>query len=309
MAKRKGLQFEYEPTRSVKPRKVRTSFDVRVRFKFETKGFDDAQKKLANALDPTFMQHVLRKAVVRSIVWNIRYRFLQSMERALEMEVLQEDEKENLEGPRKRMRDKVLKDQLNDAMDALNEANLHGHVDVAEAQRERIDRIGEQLKERLAMDPLGRPMQSHKFSTMTGNLFRASMLAVLGVLTDESFVGSWSEGSSVGVGVGRFDFLDMIETPSASYALTGTPTTSRYKTLWRHLEFGTGEHRRAQKDHANEAVAPPARWFFGRRRRANLWLKGTMPMNFLTDDAGQPYLEDENALVWQLISEMDLVLN
>lgn len=307
------MKFDlFAPTNGVfgpLPRRTQRATVTRVGFKMETQGFREASRRLRRLLrSEEMVLKLFQAAVVRSVVVNIRRRFLNNMEKALEMKVLNQNGQDVVFSPRERMRDLQLKRSLQRTLEQLNEAQLDGDYDRSDRLQERALRAQARLQERLQQDKSGRALKSHGLSVMAGNQFRRRMMAVLGLITDSSFVVSYKEGVRPTVGIGPTQWLDQIETPSATFALTGTPTKSKYRTLWRHLEFGTGARRSGAKDKLNSATKPRGTWWYGRSKKASLLLEGTAPMNFLTTSAGQLFPNDAQDLGEALTKSLDQLL-
>lgn len=291
------------------PKFTQRGIEVRVRFDMETKGFREASAKLRRLIrGEDVVLRLFQAAVVRSVVVNIRRRFLNTMEKALEMKVVKENGRDVAFSPRARMRDIELKRSLQRTLERLNEAQIDGDYSAADKLQERALRAQARLQERLQQAPNGRPLKSHSLSVLAGNQFRRRMMGVLGLITDSAFVQPYMEGSKLTVGVGPTFWLDQIETPSATAALTGTKTTSKYRIMWRHLEFGTGVRRSAAKDRLNQVGKPAQRWWYGRKKRASLLLDGTAPMNFLTSSSGEMFPNDYRDLGIALTQALDAVL-
>lgn len=284
--------------------------NLRVRFKMTTTGFDEATARLKKVIEANDMAvKLFERAVLQSVVVNVRRRFLANATKALEMKVLRQDGKVVQNSPRERMNDVKAQAQLSAALAALNEAQFEGaDEEEIDALRERTLKLGERLRDRMGRDTSGRKV-GHRLSQISGNNFRRMMLRLLGLIVDAQFVKGERSGGKITVGVAPTYWLDQLETPSATIALTGMPTTSKYRSFWRQLEFGTGSRRSAAKDRLNPGVRPPANWWYGRRIKASLLLEGTLPMNFLTDNAGEMYAEDMTALAKALTKALDDILS
>jgi len=298
------LDFSITPSKAFGPLPQRTQrpVDVRVRFSYQVQGFREATDRLYYLLKRNdVMVRLVETAVVRSVVVNIRRRFLNNIEKALEMKVIKQGDRDVMFSPRERMRDVQLKRSLQRTLERLNEAQLAGDADAVDKLQARAIKAQNYLQDRLQQDKRGKVMRSHGLSTLAGNQFRRRMMAVLQLITDRDFVQGFKESGNVVVGIGPTMFLDKIETPSATSALTGMPTRSKYKKLWRQLEFGTGLRRSAAKDRLNEVGKPRSGWEYGRpKQRLSLFLEGTLPMNFLTTSSGQMFPNDVRDLDVQL---------
>jgi hypothetical protein len=281
-----------------------------VKFQMTTSGFDEAAARLKKLIEANdVVVKLFERAVLQSIVVNVRKRFLANATKALEMKVLEQNGLKVQVSPRERMNDIDMQNRLSQAMADLNEAQFEGKdEDTIASLRERTLKLGERLRNRMGQDPKGRPI-GHRLSQIAGNNFRRMMLRMLALIVDAQFVRGERSGGSITVGVGPTYWLDQLETPSATMAMTGLPTRSKYKSFWRHLEFGTGARRSAAKDKLNPGVRPPSTWWYGKRQKNSLLLEGTAPMNFLTDAGGQLYPEDMTALAKALTKALDDLLS
>lgn len=283
----------------VSSRRIKYKYEVGVTVSYDFKGTDVALAKLRHLLDRTeVLQQLFRQAVIRSVVSNIRRRYISRMTRALEMQVLKENGRTVKSSPRTRMQDVKMQARLQSLFESLNEAQLDGNYELAEALRIRLGDLQDAMHKRLNDAPDGTPLQPHRLSVLAGNRFRSQMLGLMQVLSDASFIDSRVVNGELMIGIGNRRDLDRIETPSATAALTGRNTTSKYKSFWRHLEFGTGLKRKAAKDRLNPGVGPIQTWWYGPKdsSKVGLLLAGTAPMSFLTTDEGTFHPEDEQSL-------------
>jgi hypothetical protein len=289
-------------------------FTVKVSFVMKTTGYEQAERRLGmligtDAAASDLLARRLRIAVIRSVVANIRVRFLMAMERALEMHVIQEGNKDRTNSPKKRMEDIRLKKQISNNLARLNEAQMASNYRDADKIRDRLTKQFNMLYDRLSRTPDGETTESHWLSKLAGNQFRKRMFDVLQVLTHAEFAGFERTGNSVVVGIGNAASLEQIKTPSATKALSNRESSSRHKTFWRHLEFGTGVLRNAAKDRRNTTTSPAAEWSYGPRGGPkSLLLKGTLPMNFLYSNTGDMYPQDYTRLFEEVSKELDALL-
>jgi hypothetical protein len=310
-----GTLWEWKAGWSKPPRFPKTpgAFNLRVRFKMQTEGFAEASFLLAAVLDSKnmVMAKLFQDAVIRSIVTNIRVRFLANIERGLEMKVLEYGRDKTLFPVKERFNDFDTKVRLNRAMEILNEAEIDSDFEKADRARKRVAKLTEQLQESLTRSRTGdRKYKSSPFSLRTGNLFRRRMMAVLTTITSAGFTKVETDDSGrITVGVGPTAELDRYETPSATMSLIGSPTKSRYRSLWRQLEFGTGARRSTPKERLNLPSQPPKPWWYGPEGGPrSLFLEGTLPMNFLTTQDGGFHGEDLEHLGRALSDTLDSLL-
>lgn len=304
-------RFEFEVRlRNRLPPPPPGDFTMTVRVKFSSTGFDEASARLRKLIDANEMVvRLFERAVLQSVVVNVRGRFLANMTKALEMKVLEQDGRRVAVSPRERMNDVNLQKRMADAIGRLNQAQADGaDDDTVAALRERTMKLGDKLRDSMGQDPRGKAV-GHRLSQLAGNNFRRMMLRLLMLIVDAQFVKGERSGSGVTIGVAPMFWLDQLETPSATMALSGMRTTSKYRSFWRHLEFGTGARRSAAKDKLNPGARPPGTWWYGRKQKASLLLEGTLPMNFLTDAAGKMYAEDMTALAKALTKALDDILS
>jgi hypothetical protein len=283
------------------PKKVefRDSYTARVIIGGSVKGYEDFLQWISVLNDPAQMARELRTAVLLSIVVNVRTRFVNNMERALEMHSVKRDEEGKASfSVRKRMRDTKLKLALKDAFEEQTAASIAGDSQAEEAARERIRSINDRLWESHGTGPNGEKRDPHPLSEAQGNVFRAQMYVMLSLITAPDMVNADVVDGRAHVGIGAINMIDnLLETPSATRSLSSKGTFSLMKSFWRHLEFGTGIHRSAAKDaKRNKGVKLPDTWYYGTPSIATIELAGTYPMNFLTDSQGEMFQEDFDAL-------------
>lgn len=288
--------------------KVAKTFSVKVHFDMQTKGFAQATAKLRNALSPAVTIKLFEQAVLRSVVVNIRRRFLQSINKALEMKVVKENGHDTRTSPRERFNDVKLKNSLQRTFDHLNEAQMAGDSDRAFALRSKLVEKTDELHKSLQRSRHGKNLDSHRLSTIAGNRFRRSLIALMGLLTDSKLVEGKLVGSTLVVGIGNKAFLNQIETPSATSALRGSATSSKYRSFWRQVEFGSGARRSTMKDRVNLPTGPAQQWWYGRRQKHSMLLDGTAPMSFLTTNSGTMYTEDLRALAQEITKALNALL-
>lgn len=271
------------------------AFNVSVKFTMEEEGSDTLLKNLERVFnDKDVLRRLMEQVVVRSIIMNIRRRFLANIENAVEMQVLTQNGEATFASPRVRMRANRLKGQLRGVLERLTEAQMAGDGEEIMRLQGRAAKLSESLREKLAVSPSGKRIRPHYLSAMAGHMFRVQMMQLLGLLTDPAFVrGEW-KGNAVVVGVAPIQVMESLRTPSATPALTGHMTGSRKTSFWRQLEFGTGMLRtKGGKERLNIAAGPVKTWRYGYLKNASLWLYGTKPMDFLTTNAGLLYEQDK----------------
>lgn len=294
----------------VSKRLKKYDYEVEVRVEYDFQGTDEAIAKLRHLLERTeLLQQLFRQAVLRSVVTNVRRRFVGNMTKALEMHVLKEDGRDVI-SPRKRMQDVRMQARLNSLFESLNDAQSNGNYELAETLRIRLGDLQDAMRERLGQDPDGKPLASHRLSVLAGNRFRSQMLGLMQVLSDASFMDTQVVNGELVIGIGHRKQLDRIETPSATAALTGQNTKSKYKSFWRQLEFGTGLKRKAAKDRLNPGVGEITTWWYGPKDSSTkgLLLAGTAPMSFLTTDEGTLHPEDEQSLRTLITAALETLL-
>lgn len=278
-------------------RKVRGKgdpFEIRVQVSVKETGSDALLRGLDVLLTASPAQlRLMEEVVIRSVVRNIRTRFLKTMERSLEMKVLKKNGKDVSQQIKVRKRDVKLKGRMQTTLEQINEAQLSGNFVRVASLRKRLAVIEDRLRTTMGKSPGGNEWKSSDLSLKTGNVFRRQLFKMLGLLTDSQFVSAGGIPGGVAVGVGPIAELDKLETPSATQKLIGVPTPSRYKSFWRHLEFGTGAQRKAFN---NPGRNKSPRWWYGTNPEKSLLLEGTSPMNFLTNNFGKVYPEDLSAL-------------
>lgn len=138
-----------------------------------------------------------------------------------------------------------------------------------------------------------------RLGAITGAMMRQRMLMLLRLLTSpEGMSEPMVRGNTVSIGAAPRAYIDLLETPTATVLLSGQRSTSPFKVLWRHLEFGSGVY--ASKAQAKLLGETPSSgrfkkadgsWLYGRpgaSGEGGLRVLGTMPMHFLWSSDGTP---------------------
>ena len=287
--------------------------------------------------DRSALQAVLRRAITKSFLLNLRNRFLERLRHALEMRVLFSNGEQQLDDAVQRLNREKTRKRLERLYEALGEAEIDG--DTSRAQRLRstsIPAARDSLVRMLQTDAnTGNRKSSHQLAKLNGvTTMRRLALSLLENMTSVSQLGVHADENSLTVGIGNVAALSDFETPSATPNLTGQATQSKYRMLWRHLEFGTGVYRKDAKNAAGSRQgnpgpygpgrfganggtyrglsvrqgAPPRAWFYGRSIERGLLLAGTRPMNFLLNRDGSPFPEDWTTFESQFYLEMEQLL-
>lgn len=309
--------------------------DVSIKIKMDASDFGLLSRRLEEVTkDNAVFRAVLRRSMASTFLSAIRQRFLGNLRKALEMDVLFENGKRASDGPRQRMNDMKSRERLSKLYASLTEAEMQGDKEKAQQLRSKsIPKAKRQLIQSLGKSASGQDIKPHRLSAIRGTTVMRRM--ALKILEEMQFVESFGlVGDGLTLGIGNLNQLEQYETPSATSALTGQPTKSRYKVLWRHLEFGTGLYRKdawniagnrtgnpgpygpgrwgtpdGQRQGLNiRSGAPRRAWFYGKDLRNGLLLGGTEPMNFLLNRDGKPY-DDWEKFQEQFAKELERVLS
>lgn len=295
-------------------------FKTRVIIRFKPDPTNQAKIDVMYRLvgNPALLEGMMRKVVAEIYIRRVIRDFSANIEKSLQMQTTIQNGRPVRFSPQYRFQDMKNKERLSQALMQYNEAQMDGNVATAERLQQRIERISRVIERSLQYRPPGRKkgaqnkkknwIDPHELSKVRGvGQFRASLYALMRMLTDVMAASTITTNNSVGVYIGNLSLLNRIETPSATYALTGRPTTSKYKTFWRHVEFGTGVYRKDSP--LNPVSSPKAEWWYGPRKVGNrnrgIMAKGTHPMNFLTDKSGEIRASDREALATAIIAELD----
>lgn len=251
---------------------------------------------------------VLQRTMVRGILSAVRKRFFEQMHHALQVSML---DKEGGERIGKLIEAKSELRRLKEAYRALDTAMLSGkqskmkaaQARLEKAQQAVVDRYAERKGSRLTEARNAR-MQRMRLGVITGQLMRQRMMRVLEYLTASTYVSTPQvSGDTTAIAAGAHRFLNMIETPSATVTLTGVRSKSKFKTLWRHLEFGSGV---AAKPAPDGYRPPKVAWLYGRPGESGeggLRVLGTKPMSFLWTDALTPAIPAQGTIVQTVFEE------
>lgn len=262
----------------------------------------DANKEFATLVariealisDPAIIGRILRAAVAETILRNIRNRFIRDLPNALEME-----KESGGGGIRKRQRKTEEMAHVKRAYEALQEAQQTGDTAGIAAAHTRLMEVRDSFVKSLNRSAYGHHPELTPSTLSTGK-FRPYALRVLNLMTAANLIQVTADGNGIHVGAGNEPLLRQIQTPSATPKLTKHETFSRYATMWRHLEFGTGMY--AKGDPAGGDNKPATRynenlhggrWYYDRKLRpSSLILRGSKGIHALKEASGQLYTED-----------------
>jgi hypothetical protein len=130
-------------------------------------------------------------------------------------------------------------------------------------------------------------------------MFHAAMAEVMQKLVDPKLMEATRTRTQLVMGIGNRDHLNAIKTPS--YGSTKT----RYKIMWRHMEFGTGLFAKPGRRVTGPTKEGDGSWWYGRARGEGIHLAGSQAGNILRKKSGDEYTEDRE----QLIGRLHLALN
>lgn len=249
---------------------------------------------------------VLQRTMVRGILSAVRKRFFEQMHHALKITVV---DKNNAKRIGKLIEAQSEIRRLKEAYRALDTAMLSGRKSKMKAAQARLEKAQQAIADRYAEVKSSRLTearnareQNMRLGVITGQLMRQRMLRVLEYLTASTYVSTPQvSAQKTEIFSGAHRYLNMIETPSATVTLTGMRSKSKFKTLWRHLEFGSGT---AAKPAPDGYKPPKQSWLYGRPGESGGGLRvlGTEPMSFLWTDTLQPAIPATGTVV-QLVFE------
>lgn len=257
------------------PKQVRLHIGIKRKL---SQSLEDEIVRLDSLIDtPTTLQRLLRAAAAETLLAAYRTRFLENLSDALNMR----RESKFRGTPKDTQAIKKAKKRIDELAMELANSHLNGHS-IAGMER-RIEK---------AEAALVRAYDTHfgKSPLSTGQ-FRPLALKVLALLTDVANLGEQANPDSVGLGIGNFEHLDQVRTPSATPLLTGHPTSSPMSSLWRHLEFGTGVFASANNT-ASQHRTTFGTWWYGPRPGFGLQLKGSKGVHAIFDQRGVGYEVD-----------------
>lgn len=139
-----------------------------------------------------------------------------------------------------------------------------------------------------------------RLGAITGAMMRQRMLMLLRLLTSPEGVSDPIRSEwGVSIGAAPRAYINLLETPSATVLLSGKRSSSPFKVLWRHLEFGTGVYSSKHQSRLLGETPGGGRfkqsdgsWLYGRpgaNGDGGLRVLGAMPMHFLWNAEGVPH--------------------
>lgn len=235
------------------------------------------ERRLAElAADGGLVQAILRQALAETILLLYRERFLAGLPGAVAMEREAAGAPSLRDSPTVRIRRAKLRARLQEAYASQDDDRVQQLIAAEQ-------KFASELRLRRRRAP-----------TLPSGRFRLLALQVLRVVADATQIqDAGSGGGMVRLGVGRLSFLERIETPSATPVLRGYPTSSKFSTLWRHLEFGTGIYSSISSVNAGSPYRlPGGGWWYGRSPQEALRLRGSRGVHALRQASGAPYAQD-----------------
>lgn len=248
---------------------------------------------------------VLRRVLLLGILRKIRERYLENMQRALVVSIAKREDA-SIERLQEAVATALDMGRLKAAAAALDKAVLAGKPKQIARAQEHFHRTEQDIQEK-ANDVLTRSslnkkrnrvhaamedlMGTSRIGVITGALMRRRMGTLLEYMTGAMYLSEVQRvGASSVIGGGRRSLIDLIETPSATYMLDGTRSPSNKKTLWRHLEYGTGRWKKpgAGDEGPGKYSRADGSWVYGASGpdgEGGFVVGGTKPMSFLWTDA------------------------
>lgn len=276
------------------------------------------------AKNPYAIEAMLRAAMQETFVKAFRERFLKHLARAVAMEVdgKQKPQIPTTERKEKGYDGKYRESYLARALDTLKKyeqsyfsldarhtrQRMHARQNVAHARERYMDAVMAKRKHR-GKSSIRRSFnwdrKTKQYQSMHESGFRRLALEILAMVvpavqptwgrmmpqaTSGGAKGAGAGGPAmIRLGVGSLAQIEGVKTPSFK-----STTPSRYNTLWRHLEFGTGIYR---SDKSVNAASPyrteRGGWWYGHSEGYSLHLLGSRPMGALRNPRTQlPYTGD-----------------
>lgn len=275
----------------------------------------------------TVMPQVLREAVVLGLLRKIRERFLRTADKALKVRYRASADPDGVSTTRgakamttlQRLRLYAAYRRLDEAMISKGpQEQARARAALQRAQNRYLTQLqttGElasmrSKKQELIDDANDVP----RIGAIVSGLMQQRQLQVLRLLTSPSQVQmTMNEYGNATAVIGNMMALEAVETPSASPIISAKgrlTSLSPHKTLWRHMEFGTGVYKRLSNKlnpvKKTPFQNPDGSWYYGKGRRAGLQVLGSEPMRFLyANDQGGLFDEDVKALLEAFAAAME----
>ena len=217
--------------------------------------------------DPKTLNRVLAVAAADTIVTAIRERFMAGLPEALKMHLADRPP------PTAASVDRQLEKQLRDAMSGLTKARAAGVPSKIDLAERRVRRLFDSYQRQLTGNAQRRGGRRSNYARLVSRAMQvfSEMTAMTGLTGDST---------ARTVGIGNLEQLEQIETPTANRS---GRTTSPMRTLWRHLEYGTGVFASYPQVNAGshyKSSKLPGAWWWGPRasRRRGVLVAGSTPV-------------------------------
>lgn len=278
--------------------------------------------KFVNELSPDgpLLAQVMKRVMIYGILRSVRSQFLAKQNNAFRVNI------ENKQSVKERAEDTVALHRntraLETAYRGLESAVVSGRADKIAKAHDRIRRAEARVRgryrgsvvyngESIGMSKLTQARNERemraaeltgrlRLGAITGAMMRQRMLMLLRLLTSPEGVSDPMRSEwGVSIGAAPKAYIDLLETPSATVLLSGRRSSSPFKVLWRHLEFGAGvsaSKRQAQllgeTPSSGRYKQSDGSWLYGRPGeggQGGLRVLGTLPMHFLWNAEGVPH--------------------
>jgi hypothetical protein len=181
----------------------------------------------------------------------------------------------------------------------LKERSRKAHMRLGDAAGNDTDSVSGTVSKEGATAGLSEvTMEPGKGSRKEGQ-FHAAMEKVMQTLVDPKLMEATRTKTQLVLGIGDRNLLNAIETPSYY------PAKTRYKIMWRHMEFGTGMFAKPGRRVTGPTKEGDGSWWYGPKKGQGLHLAGSQQGNILRKKGGEGYTEDQE----QLIGGLHLALN
>lgn len=272
--------------------RIPRSFRVEIHIKMQS---DKTMKRVVEGLGSitrSTMISIVKYAMAKSFQKAIAERYAKTASVTPHTQQISSRRSENINFQNKTKRRQLISvaTKLQHAIQTGNE----GAIKRLQQRQKELVKEYTQLQSRVEGKPKGVLKSGLQRAVRTATNRRQSMhRRIIHQIIDSNAMRGHSIDSGIVVRIGNLAQLEAIEAPSITTILSGAQTRSKFRSLLRLMEFGSGVYAKPSPVlHGSRYKTAVGTWFYGPRKGQGLHFLGQKPGNFLRTQTGLPYTQD-----------------